>query len=348
MDMRTFRYKAHVVGWIEYHKITFVDVVLSVPLDIRIAAQHIDADSLVRSARLLLVMSAVMLGGGCSVQQLAVNALSDSLASGGSVYESDDDPVLIGEALPFSLKLMDSLLEEQPEHRELLIAASRGYLLYAYAYVHLPAERRNLDDVEQARQLRIRARNLYLRAHRYAQQGLEVTYPGIGAALFENPDESVRTIGADPATDVAAMYWKGAALGLAISVSGNEAALLARIPEVEALLGRALELDETWNDGALHEFAISLAAARTTTADRDSLESHYARALELSDGNRASLYLAFAEAVAIPTQDRSGFIELLERALRIDVDSDPNNRLLNLVSQDRARWLMGRVDELFL
>jgi predicted anti-sigma-YlaC factor YlaD len=313
--------------------------------DVGLMAQRIISRFRVRE---LFAMSITMAASGCSVQQLAINVLSDSLAAGSSVYESDDDPILIREALPFSLKLMESLLQEEPEHRELLLAVSRGYLLYSYAYVHLPATQESLDDMEQARILRARARNLYLRAHSYAQRALETSYPGIGAALRENPDESIRTIGREPSRDVAALYWNAAALGLAISVSGTEAALLARIPEVQALLRRALELDEAWNDGALHEFSISLAAARTTTVDQNELEAHYERALQLSGGNRASLYLAFAEAVAIPAQDRSGFIDLLEHALNIDVDADPNNRLLNVISQQRARWLMGRLDELFL
>ena len=50
----------------------------------------------------------------------------------------------------------------------------------------------------------------------------------------------------------------------------------------------------------------------------------------------------------MPAQDRTRFIDLLERALAVDVDADPNERLLNLIAQERARWLLGRVDELFL
>jgi predicted anti-sigma-YlaC factor YlaD len=348
IDIRTNRDAAFEVTRISYHQESGLANVVEETLSIHVVARRFHAVSALCGRNALLILGAVITVSGCSVQQLAVSAFSDTLASGGSVFESDNDPVLIGEALPFSLKLMDSLLEEQPDNGELLIAASRGYLLYAYAYVDLPAERQSLVDLQQARQLRERARNLYLRAQGYALRALETDYPGIGVSLYENPSESVEAIGRDQTTDVAVVYWNAASLGLAISVSRNEATLLARIPEVEALLARALELDEEWNSGALHEFALSLAAARTTTSDRDTLEAHYARALELSRGERASLYIAFAEAVAVPTQDRRGFIELLEQALGVDVDADPANRLMNLVSQDRARWLLDRVDEIFL
>ncbi|MCK5622107.1 MAG: hypothetical protein KAJ11_07455, partial [Alphaproteobacteria bacterium] len=67
---------------------------------------------------------------------IAVDTLGDMLASGDSVFTEDDDIELIGEALPFSLKLVESLLAESPDHRGLLLAAARGYVLYSYAYVH--------------------------------------------------------------------------------------------------------------------------------------------------------------------------------------------------------------------
>lgn len=303
---------------------------------------------LLRIARVSVAVAVSALLAGCSVQRYAINTLGDMLASGDSVFTTDDDPVLISEALPFSLKLIESLLAAEPEHRGLLLAAGRGYLLYTYAFVHIPAEQAGLDDIESARGLRLRARRLYLRAHSYSLRALETDYPGIGPMLLQNPDEAVLAVSGGSDEDVAALYWTAAALGLAISVSRNEASLLARLPEVEALLDHALELDDAWNAGALHEFSISLAAAQSMRVNPAALQDHYDRALQLSNGNRAGLHIAFAEAVAIPAQDRSRFVDLLERALAVDVDAEPNERLLNLIAQERAQWLLGRVDELFL
>jgi predicted anti-sigma-YlaC factor YlaD len=42
------------------------------------------------------------------------------------------------------------------------------------------------------------------------------------------------------------------------------------------------------------------------------------------------------------------FESLLNRALAIDPDANPDTRLLNLVMQRRARWLLSRKAELFL
>jgi hypothetical protein len=73
---------------------------------------------------------------GCSVKKIAVNKLGDALAgSSGTTFSSDNDPELIAAAAPFSLKLMESLLAESPQHRGLLLATSSGFTQYAYLAV---------------------------------------------------------------------------------------------------------------------------------------------------------------------------------------------------------------------
>jgi predicted anti-sigma-YlaC factor YlaD len=271
------------------------------------------------------------------------------LASGDSVYERDDDLILVGDALPFSLKLVESLLSQSPQHYGLLLTASRGFVLYSYAYVHFDADQLATDDLDRALELRHRGRRLYLRAFDYALRALEIMYPGFAVRLGKDPQQAVREVSPeDSARAVPLLYWGAAALGLAISVSRHNAALLARLPEVDALLARALELDEGWNAGTLHEFQVTLAAAGRLRADDEAIRRHYQRALQLSQGRRASLYVAYAEAASIPNQNRAEFRELLDKALTIDIDEEPEHRLINALAQRRAKWLQGRIDELFL
>jgi predicted anti-sigma-YlaC factor YlaD len=122
----------------------------------------------------------LLLTGGCSMRSMAADTIGDMLASGDGVFTDDDDIELIGEALPFSIKLVESMILESPEHRGLLLAAARGYVLYAYAYVQFPAEQAAGHDLAEARRLRARAGKLYLRAFGYAIRALEVEYPARG------------------------------------------------------------------------------------------------------------------------------------------------------------------------
>jgi predicted anti-sigma-YlaC factor YlaD len=294
---------------------------------------------------------AVILGGpACSIRRYAINQVGDTLAQGPSVYETDDDIELVGEALPFGLKLVESLLVQSPDHRGLLLTACSGFTLYSYAYVDYRAEITEEQDLARAARLRERARKLYLRAGEYGFRGLELSYPGFRQQVFTQPREAVQIVSNKRAKqkDVELLYWTAASLGLAISISRNDAALLARLPEVEALLDRALALDETWREGALHAFKVQLGGAQPGGPDYEAISRHYQRALELSRGKDASLYLAYAETVAVPQQNRGEFDALIEKALAVDVDADPNRRLLNSLAHRRAEWLRSRADELIL
>jgi len=282
----------------------------------------------------------------CSIQTIAINSLSGVLAEGNAVFESDNDPDFVAEALPFSLKLIDALLAKQPDNQGLLLAGASGYVFYGYAFLNRDAERLSFEDIDASRALRGRANNLFLRAHDYAGRAFEVEHPGIRTALFTDPARAVAGIGNASPRDIELLYWNAVSLALAISAARNDSALLARAPEVTAQLERALELDESWDDGALHEFAISSAAL--TGIEAAAVERHFMRALELSEGRRASLFVSYAEATTVQRQDRAAFVDLMNRALSIDVDMFPDLRLVNTVAQQRADWLLGNLDEMFL
>ena len=294
---------------------------------------------------MLCTLLVVAIGAGCSLRRLAVNKIGDALASGGTTYESDEDIQLVGQALPFGLKLIESLLAESPRHRGLLLAACQGFTMYSYAYVQHDIDVVAEEDLDAAALVRTRARKLYLRARRYGLRGLEASYPGVSESLDRDPAGALSTI---KGKDVPLLYWNAAALGLAISVSRNDAEMLARLPEVEALLERALQLDEDWNEGALHEFEVTLASARPGSPDYERIERHFQRALALSGGKRAGLYVAYAEAAGYPKQNRREFESTLEQALSLDPDQHHEVRLANLVAQRRAQWLLEHVDELIL
>jgi len=298
--------------------------------------------------RVLLLVAALSLGTApaCSIKKFAIGKLGDALAESGSSYASDDDPELIREALPFSLKLIESLLEQTPRHRGLLTAAASGFTQYAYGFIQQDADEMEDRDLEAAAALRARARKLHLRARGHALRGLEVTHPGFEAALRSDAAAALRGAALG---DVPLLYWTAASWGSAISLSKDDPEMLADLHIVEALLRRSLELDEDYDHGALHELLITFEGSRSDAMGGSvaRARAHFDRAMALSEGRRASPLVSLAETVSVRNQDRSEFVSLLERALAVDPDAKPEWRLVNLVMQRRARWLLGRTDLLF-
>jgi predicted anti-sigma-YlaC factor YlaD len=293
-----------------------------------------------------LAVTLVVCTAGCSVRRFAVNKVGDAIAGGGSTYEQDDDVELIGSALPFSLKLVESLLAESPRHRGLLQSACQGFATYGYLYVQQPADTLAATDIDAAAPMRARARRLYLRASNYGCRALEIAAPGFSSQVASNPRAAVAQF--KRKQDVPLIYWNAVALGLAIGVSKNDAAMLARIPEVDAMLARALELDESWDNGSLHEFGGIFAGAKPGRIDYDAMKKHYERAVELSAGARGGIHVAFAEAYCVPKQDTGCFNTALKKALAIDAYAKPSGRLQNVLAVRRANSLMERRDELIL
>lgn len=298
--------------------------------------------------RLLLLGALVaVLLPGCSLRRFAINKVADSLTGGGSTFTSDDDPELVRDALPFSLKLMESLLAESPRHVGLLTTLGSGFTQYGYAFVQQEAERLEEDQLDRSRELGQRARRLYLRGRNYSLRALEVAHPGFTNALRADPGQAVQR--ADK-SDVPLLYWAAAGWAAAIAQAKDDPALVGDLPQVEALIDRALALDESWNHGSLHGLLITFEMSRTTVAG-DPVERatrHFERAIQLADGRLAGPYIAFAESVCVPKEDRSRFQDLLRQALAVNPDAEPAFRLENTIHQRRAQWLVTRIDKLFL
>lgn len=300
-----------------------------------------------RSLTLALVLAAAIVTNGCSLQKVAVNKLGNALAAGGDVFSSDDDPELIGDAVPFSLKLMESLLAESPRHAGLLLSTCRGFTQYSYGWIHQKGAELEDADLDAASFHLDRARRMYLRARDYGLRGLELRHAGITRELTTDP---VRALSSISKNEVPLLYWSAASWGLAISLSKDQPEMVADLPIVEAMIDRALALDEAWQGGAIHSFLISYELSRLGVPGDASerARSHFDRAVQLSDGQLANPFINYAESVSVAKQNRAQFEELLDKALAIDPAGRKEWRLENILAQRRARWLITRKDHLFL
>jgi predicted anti-sigma-YlaC factor YlaD len=298
-----------------------------------------------RTTPVLIVPLAVLLSA-CSLKTTAVNKIGDALAETGSSFASDEDPELVGGAIPFGLKTMESLLETSPKHRGLLLAASSGFVQYAYGWVQLEADVVEARDLARATELRERARKLYLRAKRYGMRGLDADFPGLEAALARDPKATLARTRKD---HVPLLYWTAMGWAGAMALKVNDSEVSADQPLVEALARRALELDPCWGKGSIHEFFVSWEAGRSSIGGSfERAGEHFDAALACAGGRRAFPYLTFAESVSVAKQDKEQFRQLMEKALAVDVSRPDDQRLANLLAQKRARWQLGRLDELFI
>ena len=268
-------------------------------------------------------------------------------SGGGNVFTQDSDPELVRDALPFALKTYESLLAADPTNRDMALATSSAFVQYAIGF--LAAEADVLEDVDYvaARKLRERAVNLSLRGRDYALAALENSYPGFRAELEKTPEAARLRL---KKTDVPLVYWAAAGWGAAIAAAPGNMALVAELPVVEVLMRRALELDESWDYGAIHDFFVRYDGGRSEMMGGSVVRAreHFERVVELCSGQKASPYVGLASTVAVGQQDYASFRELLEQALAIDLNARPEWRLGNTLSQREAQRLLDRSADLFV
>jgi predicted anti-sigma-YlaC factor YlaD len=298
-------------------------------------------------ARVLALVCAVAVLPGCAlVKRKAVGMVASTLASGGDVFTRDDDPELVGQAIPFGLKLYESLLDSAPKNKELLLSTCSNFTQYGVAFLETDAlvlgEAKHHDEVVH---LNDRALKLYLRARGYCLRAMELRFPGIGQKLLRDPAAALA--GARKA-DVPLLYWTAASWGSAIGLALDKPDISIDLPTVRALADRAIALDESWGKGALHEMFISLdSLGEGLGGSTDRARAHFKRAVDLQGGSSPGPYVALALGVAVPAQDRAEFESLLKQALEIDPEKEPSLRLVTLVQQRRARALLDQIETRF-
>lgn len=291
---------------------------------------------------LILAITGLLLAG-CSPKKIIVNRIGNALSGDSTVWMSDNDPELIKAAIPFGLKTNESLLEVSPEHLGLLEASAQGFAAYAFLLKE-EADRAEAGNLKMARHLRARSSKLFVRARDFALRGLEVRHAGFSEGLKKDRKATLAKTGQK---DIGLLYWAGASWAGALSVAKDNLRLIAEFPITGALVGRVVELDESYDDGSAQEFLIAYEAGRPG-GSLEKARNHYGKALKLSRGERASVFLALAESISVPEQNVHEFRAMLKRARAIDPDDIPETRLLNIIARERAEWLKTQIPELFL
>jgi len=290
-------------------------------------------------------------GVACSPSHFILKSAADSLAdsSGPSAFARDEDPEFVRDAVPFALETMETLGLKLPDHVGIRVAMAAGYTQYGYAFVQQPVELGGDLSSAQGKAALSRASRFYLRARGHGLDGMKIAR-GVTLEELRGP-EAGRTaaLAQFEKEDAALLYWTLLPWAAAISLNKRDLELVGDVPVIAALLDRALALDESFDQGALHEFAITFDAARPEGTTPDKQKAHFERARALAKGEKISALVTYAEAVLGPSQDKKGYQALLNEAADYDVDQPKarNGRLANVLSQRRAKFLLAHQGDVF-
>jgi predicted anti-sigma-YlaC factor YlaD len=305
---------------------------------------------MVRKRLILLVAVALALPlalSGCSIKRIALNAVADELSGGtGGSFTQDEDLQFVGDALPFALKLMESINDAVPEHPGMKLTLASGFVQYGVVFVEWPATQLKYDDWGAYQDGLDRASGFYRRGGDFALAGLDLNHAGFRSKIVEDTESALAEAGPE---DVALLYWLGAAWLAMASTDLEDPEMFGLVPVGVSIIDRCYELDPGWSGGSIPELLITLEGLRPLPGGAERAKAHYDAVVAMPGGElKAGPHVSLATAVALKAQDKAGFVALLEKALAVDVEANPEGRLANEYAREKAQFLLDHVEDLFL
>jgi predicted anti-sigma-YlaC factor YlaD len=292
----------------------------------------------------------VILLSSCSIKKMAIKTIASSLSSPGSgdVFSSDNDPELVGDALPFTIKLYETLSASLPQHRGLLLMTGSLYVMYANAFLDIPASMLTEEEYKKQEFLYKRAKNLYLRGRDIILNALEKKYPNFLKYLDKR--EYKKALNPTMKDDLPFLYWAGAGWLGAFAIDPFDMKLGLTLPKAKALLDRVFELDQNYLGGSIYNLYVLYygSVPEYMGGDFKKARNYYKMASDLLKDKDTTFYISLATTVSVKEQNVKEFRAILEKVLAFNPDSYKPNRLVNTINLRRARWLLEHVDDFFL
>jgi hypothetical protein len=245
------------------------------------------------------------------------------------------DPELARKAIPANLKLLEGLLKNDPENRELLVTLSMGFSGYSLLFVEK-------DEPERASRLYGRARDYGIRALGDKGDALRNS-----AGLGRETKTLLKAMGED---DLEALFWTAFSWNAWINLNLDKPEALSQLGVAGAFLERIMEIDPGYMHGLPHLLmGVSLAARPPLLGgDRVRAKSAFEAALRLSRGKFFLVHYYFARYYAVMAQDRGLFFRLIEEIIDGDPHALKDVCLINAAIRHRAETLKDMADEFFL
>lgn len=263
----------------------------------------------------------------CGCARLAIRAASPIIPGFTDVFFEECDLELAEKAIPSQLKLLEGLLQTDPNNRKLLTALCMGFTGYAMVFVEE-------ENPERASNLYIRARNYGLKA-----LGLEMTDP---KAL----PQQLKKFGQK---DMAPLFWTTLSWNAWIQLNLDKPAALGQSVMAQACLNRLLALQPDYYYGTPYILEGTILAVKPEMLGGDVHKARrcFEKALRANQGKFLLTQYYYARYYAVRVQDRDLFEKLVQEVEKTPTDTLKKACLINQAIKQKMRRLSERTDEFF-
>jgi len=274
------------------------------------------------------------LGSLCAVALSGCANLIGSIAADtlSAAVLNQDDPALVASGLPAYLLLVDGLISQSPDNEDLLSAGAQLFALYGSRFETDPAQ----------------VVKLTAKARRYGERAVCLVHEAACEWGGLSYDAFVSQLSEIDAKQVDYLYAYAVSWLSYLDATSDDWSAVAELPWVDAALVRALELDEGYEQGALHGYLGILNALRPPAlgGQPEVAKQHFERAIELSEGRDLSLKVEYAARYARLVFDQELHDKLLMEVLDAPAQA-PGFTLFNVLAKQQAEELLGSSREYF-
>ncbi|MBW1697673.1 MAG: TRAP transporter TatT component family protein [Deltaproteobacteria bacterium] len=249
-----------------------------------------------------------------------------------SAVLNNDDLEMVKAGGPAHMLMIDGMIVGDPNNRSLLRTGAWLYTAYAIGFV---------EDQQRAGRLTDKALGYGLRA--LCVQNADTC--GFRKIKFKQFKKILSRL---KKKDVPELYALGSSWAGWIEAHRENWDAIAEIPRVEAIMRRAIELDETYQEGGAHVYlgVFSTLLSPALGGAPEEGRKHFERALELSKGKNLMIKVSYARHYARTVLDRKLHDRLLKQVLQADPHV-PGFTLLNVLAKQQARKLLESADDYF-
>ena len=272
--------------------------------------------------------------GACSTGQMVARTSTTIMDSNVEAMNRETDPALAEASMPANLKLIEGLIQEDPNNAELLAYAAQGFYGYAFGFVEL-------SDGQ-------RAEALYGRGADYGKRALQSL--GLDIDLDNASVEEIdAAVGKLRKRAVPALFWTASNWAKQIDLKRTDPTAIAQLPATERLMNRVLELQADYYYGGAYVYYGVYYGSRAPMLGGDFAKSehYFASANAVSDGKLLMVDVLRAEYLERQRLDQQQFHRLLTRVVDDPVGSFPEMALANQVARARAKYLLEKEADWF-
>lgn len=275
--------------------------------------------------RIPAVFAAVFLFWGCSVSSKMMGHLSDTIVN-------NDDPAMVEAGAPAYLLMIDSLISQDPEDKNLLTTAALLYTAYADVFV--------TDET--------RSKKLAAKALNYAEKALCLSDKLACRLTEKSYDDVASAVDSLDEDSLPALFSLGAAWSGWIMANTDDFNALADISRIEDIMTKVVQLDETYRDGAAYLYLGTLATFLPPALGGRPEQGRvfFEKAIALSNGKNLMAKVMYARLYAKMMFDRPLHDRLLTEVLAADPVA-AGYTLMNTHARQQAKFLLDAADDYF-